>query len=111
MSTVTIFGASDDLIEFRGAIDGEAGARWDDDSAVVLHSPSGETMVLLIGYCTANPDGWSICVESGTWPHRITPRPEYPEDQAIEIDVPVVGVQGAGGVQGTWAECDGERVR
>lgn len=107
MPTTTIYGASDDLIEFDGAIYGEANAYITppQDSTVILTAPDGATLTLKIGFCTSNPDGWGIAVQthgaqSPSWPMRFVPRPGHDEDPAIEIDVP----------EGTSATCDGEQV-
>lgn len=103
---VTIYGASDDLIEFDGAIYGEADAAWGSDSTVILTAPDRSTLILSIGFCNENPDGWAITVKSWgaqtpSWPMRFAPRPDRPdEDPAIIIDVP----------EGTVATCDGETV-
>lgn len=107
--TTTIYGASDDLIEFDGAIDGEAGAvTAGGESTVILTAPDGATLMLMIGFCTRNPDGWSIAVEthgaqSPSWPMRFVPAPgdRGEGDPAIEITHP----------EGTTATCDGENVQ
>ena len=108
MPTTTIYGASDDLIEFDGAIYGEAGAYTGTpkDSTVIITAPDGATLTLAVGFCTRNPDGWSIAVEthggqSPSWPMRFAPRPDRPDDPAIEITHP----------EGCTATCDGEPVQ
>lgn len=107
MTTTTIYGYSDDLIEFDGAIYGEAGLGNGDESTVILTAPDGATLTLGLGFCTDNPDGWSITLQthgpqSPSWPMRFVPAPGHhaDEDPAIEIDVP----------EGTTATCDGEPV-
>lgn len=105
---VTIYGASDDLIEFDGAIFGEAPAHLGADSLVILTAPDGATLNIRVGFGEDNPDGWAVTVashgeQSPSWPMRFEPAPgRNPEgDPAIVIDVP----------EGTTATCDGEPVR
>lgn len=110
MPTTTIYGASDDLIEFDGAINGEAGAPIDGTPAtVILTAPDGASLTLHVGFCCRemNRDGWAISVQSHgdqspSWPMRFVATPgRNPEsDPAIEITHP----------EGCTATCDGEPV-
>lgn len=107
--TTTIYGASDDLIEFDGAIYGESGAPNGTPATVILTAPDGDTLTLHIGFCCPdmNRDGWAIRVQSNgdqspSWPIRFVPAPgRNPEgDPGIEITHP----------EGTVATVDGEAV-
>ena len=106
MAEITIYGASDDLIEVEGAVRGEA-YLLDRESLVILTAPDGATLAFMVGFCSRNPDGWSIAVESHgrrtpPWPIRFVPRPDSGgnDDPAVVIDAP----------GGTVVTCDGEPI-
>ena len=101
----TIFGYSDDLVEFEGAIYGEATSNSSDENDIVLTAPSGEKLELTVEFCGVNPDGWGNRIEhDGTQaPGPITfgVSPDNDDDAAITITHP----------EGTTATCNGEDVR
>ena len=106
MAEITIYGASDDLIEVEGAVSGEA-YLIGSESWVILTAPDGATLDIMVGFCARNPDGWSIVVESHgshtpPWPIRFVPRPDSGgnDDPAVIIDAP----------DGTVVTCDGEPI-
>lgn len=104
-STVRIYGASDDLIEFDGAIYGEASWYSDNPAKVTLKAPDGTKMRLTAEFCgKGNPDGWKVAVvdNPGGWPvEGIVTGHEDEPDHGVEVTVPA----------GTKAKCNGERVR
>lgn len=89
MPEVIIYGASDDLVEFEGAISEEfqAYGLWRGR----LEAPNLDALVVHAQY-GADPDTeWGLGVESGnypSWPIRFTERPDYAGDPAIVIEVP-----------------------
>jgi hypothetical protein len=91
MSTITIYGASDDLVEFEGAIQDEFNAYglW----SGTLRSPDGEELVIEaeFGRPGAAAD-WTIGVRSTSshpaWPMHFTNRPDRDDDPALVIEVP-----------------------
>ncbi|MBM4575560.1 hypothetical protein GS415_03945 [Rhodococcus hoagii] len=91
MPEVTIYGASDDLVEFDGAIREEfdACSGW----AGELVAPDGDSLIVsaAFGVPGARAD-WTLSVENTdtypSWPIRFTERPGYEGDPAIVIDVP-----------------------
>lgn len=106
-TTATIYGASDDLIEFDGAIYGEAGLNLSTGvSSVTLKAPDGTRMKLRAEFCQAgHPDGWKVYVvdNPGVWDWRPfdSLKDEDGHDIGVKVDVP----------EGTTAKCDGKRVR
>lgn len=107
MAEITIYGASDDLIEVEGAVRGEA-YLIGRESWVILTAPDGATLDIMVGFCSRNPEGWSIAFESHgrhtpPWPIRFVPRPGadvFYDDPAVIIDAP----------DGTVVACDGEPI-
>lgn len=103
-----IYGASDDLVEFDGAIYGEACLGEGDRSKITLKAPDGTKVRLVAEFCgSANPDGWLVRVTENPcdWPAvEYTSRQDndYDErDLGVILTVPA----------GTTAKCDGKRVR
>lgn len=91
MAEVTFYGASDDLVEFEGAISEEFNtySRWQGR----LVSPSGESLILSAEFSKPGSDSdWTLTVEnsadSPSWPIRFGERPDRDDDPAIIIDVP-----------------------
>lgn len=103
MST-TICGASDDLVEFEGAIYGEAPLGSGDRSLVTLKAPDGTKMRLTVEFCgPSNRDGWEVTVDEnpGGWPvERFRSHDDEP-DYGVRVTTP----------EGTTAKCDGGKVR
>lgn len=104
---VTIYGASDDLVEFKStdrSIHGEAYLSGIGDSTVRLIAPDGQTLTIVVGFCTFT-DGWGIRVDvdaaTPEWPVLPGRRPYRDDDPAVTVTVPA----------GTRATCDGEDVR
>ena len=92
MSDITIYGASDDLVEVEGAVRDEYPLA-DPCSRLRLTGPDGGTLdvVLWLGICIGALD-WSIGVEAvdayPSWPIRFHERPGYEGDPAVTIDAP-----------------------
>lgn len=91
MPEVTIYGASDDLVEFRGAIYDEFNlyGNWVGE----LIAPGGDS--LIVSAVFGNPGSksdWTLSVENNgtypSWPIHFTERPDMEGDPAIVIDVP-----------------------
>ena len=103
MTQVTIYGASDDLIEFEGAIRGEAYLSRSGLTSVKLVSPDGDFFKFSMEF---GRYGWRILVETSEdtlkppWPLYFGERPDNDLDPAIIIDVP----------EGTVAFVDGSPV-
>ena len=104
-ATAVIYGASDDLIEFEGAIDGEVSWYSDRPAKVVLKSPDGTKMRLRVQFCgEAHPDGWIVLVDDnpGEWSwERFDSHPKGEDDIGVRVEVPA----------GTTAKCNGKKVR
>lgn len=69
-NVVKIYGASDDLIEFDGSIDGEVSWPSAAAASIVLKSPSGVEMRLIAQFCgPRHSKGWLVCVSKnpGLW--------------------------------------------
>lgn len=102
---VQISGASDDLIEFDGAIYGEATLGSGDVSKITLKAPDGTKMSLAAEFCGHRfPDGWVVRVvdNPGGWEwDTFVSREDEGPDCGITVNVP----------EGTTAKCDGKRVR
>ena len=89
MSTITIYGASDDLVEVEGEFEEEFSAhgRW----RGLVVAPNGQELVLTAEYSKTGEDFWTLGVEtSTTWPAWGIQFAEAPHvgDPAIIIDVP-----------------------
>lgn len=100
---VTVYGDSDDLVEFRGAVYGESPVGEDDRSKVVLTAPDGTKMRLLVEFCgDTNPDGWHVTVTDnpGEWPTVEFASNDDEPDTGLIITVP----------EGTKGKCDGKKV-
>lgn len=104
---VTIYGASDDLVEIEStdrSIHGEAYLHGSGESTVRLIAPDGQTLTIVVGFCTfADEWGIRIDIDASTpeWPVLPGRRPDRADDPAVTVTVPV----------GTRATCDGEDVR
>jgi len=89
---ITIYGASDDLVEVEGAIREEY-ALGDPCTRLRLVAPDLESLdvVLLFDGEVGDLD-WSIGVEAvnayPSWPIRFHERPGYEGDPAVTIDAP-----------------------
>jgi len=90
---VTIYGASDDLVEVEGKIQGageyDAGGGW----VGALTDPDGESLVIRVEYSKPGARAeWTIAVENTEsypgWPIRFTERPGYEGDPALVVVVP-----------------------
>lgn len=91
MAEVTFYGASDDLVEFEGAISEEFDAYegWKGE----LVAPDGDSLILNAQYCKpGSPSEWTLWVENSAtypaWPIRFGERPDCEGDPAIIINVP-----------------------
>lgn len=91
MAETTIYGASDDLIEFEGAIYDEFNAygEWRGE----LTAPDGQKLIVTAHYGKPGaPSEWTLGIENSesypSWPIRFTERPDCEGDPAIIIDVP-----------------------
>src|SRR3954467_9114062 len=100
-----ITGASDDLVEFDGAIYGESPLGSGDRSKVTLRAPDGIKMRLEVEFCgEVNPDGWDVHVveNPGGWVlERFQSRTDEGPDWGLRVWAP----------EGTTAKCDGKKVR
>lgn len=89
---LTIYGASDDLIEFEGAISEEFNAYgpW---HGVLVDPKHGDSLIIRAEFGKASSDSeWTLSVENTDrpceWPIRFGKRPDREEDPAIHITVP-----------------------
>lgn len=92
MSKLTIYGASDDLVEVTGEFDEEFRLPLSGWRGRVV-SPDGDSLIVTAEYDRPESDAeWTLGVEnSGTWPSwpiHFTERPDREGDPAIVIDVP-----------------------
>lgn len=94
MTTVTIYGASDDLVEVEGAIEGadEFGC-YDREWIGVLRDPAtSEALRIRVQFGVANDSDWRIQVENTdtnpAWPMHFAYRPDRDTDPALVIEVP-----------------------
>lgn len=92
---ITIYGASDDLIEVDGDVKDEFYLPGSDSADVILTAPDGATLIVNVGFCDRNVDGWHVALESHgphtpSWPVTFHPREHDPEseDPAVTIDAP-----------------------
>ena len=89
MSTITIYGASDDLVEVEGEFSEEFGAYNGWRGRVV--SPSGQNLIVTAEYSKEGQDHWTLGIETAdTWPAWSIQFAEAPRegDPAIIIEVP-----------------------
>ena len=89
---ITIYGASDDLIEVEGAIREEY-ALDDPFTRLRLVAPDLESLDVVLWFDGEVGDlDWSIGVEAvnayPSWPIRFHERPGYEGDPAVTIDAP-----------------------
>lgn len=93
-TTVTIYGASDDLIEVEGKIEGADefgvyGQEW----VGTLTSPDGDSLIVRGEYGKPGARGdWTLSIENTenypAWPIRFGERPDREGDPALIIEVP-----------------------
>jgi hypothetical protein len=91
MSILTIYGASDDLVEVTGEYDDEFGAYNGWRGKVI--APNGDSLMVIAEFGKAGSDAdWTLSIENTgtwpTWPIRFGERPDRGGDPAIIIDVP-----------------------
>jgi len=93
-TTVTIYGASDDLIEVYGEIEGadEFGV-YRSEWVGTLTSPDGESLIVRGEYGKPGARGeWTLSIENTesypAWPIRFSERPGREGDPALIIEVP-----------------------
>ena len=92
MPDITIYGASDDLVEVEGAFRAEY-TLGDPCSRLRLTAPDGDSLDVVLWF-----DGvigtldWTISVEAvdsyPSWPIRFHERPGYPGSPAVTITAP-----------------------
>lgn len=95
---ITIYGASDDLIEIEGDVNDEFYLPLRGTALVWLVSPYDDgfsAMTVMVDYCVSNPNGWSVAVMANTgnppdWKVTFHPREHDTEttDPAVTIDTP-----------------------
>lgn len=90
-NTITIYGASDDLVEVEGAISDEfqAYGPW----AGTLRSPDGDELTVEAEFGRPGaPADWTIGIRSTAtypaWPIHFAERPDREGDPALVIEVP-----------------------
>ncbi|MGW6698830.1 hypothetical protein [Nocardia sp. NPDC055049] len=93
LHTLTIYGASDDLLELEGYINEEYGAYR--RATLVLRAPTGAQLAITAEFEGATPiprEGWVLSIlhsdPQWTWPVRLAERPDGPGDPAIVLEVP-----------------------
>lgn len=90
MSTLRIYGASDDLVEVEGEFEEEFTAYSGWRGLVV--APGGDSLIVHAEYSRDGEDYWTLGVENtGTWPSwliQFGDRTDREGDPAIIIDVP-----------------------
>lgn len=91
MSTLTIYGASDDLVETEGEFveEFQAYSAWRGS----IDSPDGDSLIVTAEFGKPGSDAeWTLGIEnSGTWPAwpiRFGERPDREGDPALIIEVP-----------------------
>ena len=92
MSTLTIYGASDDLVEVDGEFREEFSVRSSGWRGEVV-APDGDSLIITAEFCKEGAEAdWTLGIENGetwpSWPIRFTDRPDREGDPAIIIDVP-----------------------
>ncbi|MFJ1510937.1 hypothetical protein [Cellulosimicrobium funkei] len=92
---ITIYGASDDLVEVEGAIREEFELGME-GTRLRLIAPDGESLDVWAQFCARGQHvtlDWTISVEATTgypsWPIRFHGREDYEGDPAVTIDAPV----------------------
>lgn len=94
MPNLTIYGASDDLVELEGAINDEYNL-FPDGVLLRLTAPDGQSLDVSLDFDNRAIGGqldWTIAVGAVNaypdWPIRFHERPDYEGDPAVTIDVP-----------------------
>jgi hypothetical protein len=93
MVEVLIYGASDDLVEVEGAIEGADEFNVHGKWKRRLVSPEGESLIIRAEFSPVGSDAeWLLSVENTStypdWPIRFTERPDREGDPALLIEVP-----------------------
>lgn len=86
LHAVTIYGASDDLVEVEGYITEEFNVYG--PMLLTLTAPDGATATIRAAFTVA---GWNLSTEhidGWIWPATIGQRPDRPEDPALFLQVP-----------------------
>lgn len=92
---LTIYGASDDLLEVEGYLREEFVAYT--RATLILTAPNGACLAIVgefdpVGHSPNVGDGWvlSVCHADPAWtyPIRLTSRPDRDTDPAVALDVP-----------------------
>lgn len=93
MTDLRFYGASDDLIEFEGALSEEFDLDY--HSGVwtgLLRDYDDNSAQLRATWCKENPNGWHVQVTDSPWPVTRSTRPDSPDpddpDPMLIIDVP-----------------------
>jgi len=92
MSKLTIYGASDDLIEVEGVFREEFNAYEKWEGRVIAPNGDALTVFAEFGARGAYKADWTIGIQNtGTWPNwpiRFEDRPDREGDPALVLDVP-----------------------
>ena len=97
MPELKIYGASDDCVEFEGAIYDEFYLSQDNTWTGVIKSPKGDVVTVRASYYVDNPNGWDVRILSAShagapWPYRkksVYGNEEGTEENTyITLDVP-----------------------
>lgn len=89
---ITIYGASDDLVEVEGSVREEYGLD-PEGTRLRVEAPGGESLDVYLDF-GRGPGvlDWAIRVEAvngyPSWPIRFHERPDYEGDPAVTIDAP-----------------------
>lgn len=91
MSTITIYGASDDLIEVEGEFTEEFQAYGETKLRVI--APDGDSLIVIGEFGAEDGESeWTLRVMNGetwpSWPMHFTERPDREGDPALVIEVP-----------------------
>lgn len=93
LDTLTIYGASDDLLELEGYINDEYDALR--PITLVLRAPTGAQLAISAEFGGATPipgNGWVLSIlhvdPRWVWPVCLSERPGRLDDPAIVLDVP-----------------------
>lgn len=85
LANLKIYGASDDCVEFEGAITDEFYVDEKDRWHGWLQSPDGEVAEIEVNFCVDNPDGWQVTVvDPCPWEYHY-----HIEGYDIEVDISV----------------------